>query len=65
MIFNFSNNAFETAESFSLCIFLFNNYFVFIAKEKPVYKQLALGWQIAKQLARLKPLSLSKNKNYR
>ena len=30
-----------------------------------VYKQLALRWQIAKQLSGLKPLSLSSNKNYR
>ena len=30
-----------------------------------VYKQLALGWQIAKQLSGLNPLSLSNNKNYR
>ena len=29
-----------------------------------VYKQLALKWQIAKQLSWLNPLSLSKNKNY-
>ena len=29
---------------------------------QPVYKQLALGWQIAKQLSELSPLSLSKNK---
>ena len=28
------------------------------------YKQLALAWQIAKQLSRLNPLSLSNNKNY-
>ena len=33
--------------------------------KQPVYKQLALGWQIAKQLSRLNPLSLSNNKNYR
>ena len=31
----------------------------------PVYKQLALEWQIAKQLPGLNPLSLSNNKNYR
>ena len=30
-----------------------------------VYKQLALGWQITKQLSGLNPLSLSNNKNYR
>ena len=33
--------------------------------EQPVYKQLALGWQITKQLSGLKLLSLSDNKNYR
>ena len=30
-----------------------------------VYKQLALGWQIGKQLSGVNPLSLSNNKNYR
>ena len=29
---------------------------------QPVYKQLALGWQIAKQLSGLNPLSLGNNK---
>ena len=33
--------------------------------KKPVYKQLALAWQIAKQLSGLNPLSLSNKKNYR
>ena len=33
--------------------------------KQPVYKQLALGWQIAKQLSGLKPLSQSTNKNCR
>ena len=37
---------------------------IFLYK-RPVYKQLALGWQIAKQLSGLIPLSLSNNKNYR
>ena len=32
--------------------------------KQPVNKQLALAWQIAKQLSGLKPLSLSNNKNY-
>ena len=32
--------------------------------KQPVYKQLALAWQIAKQLSGLNPLSLSNNKNY-
>ena len=32
--------------------------------EQPVYKQLALAWQITKQLSGLNPLSLSNNKNY-
>ena len=32
--------------------------------KQPVYKQLALACQIAKQLSGLKPLSLSNNKNY-
>ena len=29
------------------------------------YKQLVLGWQIAKQLSGLNPLLLNNNKNYR
>ena len=33
--------------------------------KQPVYKQLAFGWQIAKQLSGLDPISLSNNKNYR
>ena len=33
--------------------------------EQPAYKQLALGWQIAKQLSALNLFSLSNNKNYR
>ena len=37
--------------------------FIFFYKQ-PVYKQLALGWQIAKQLSGLNPLSLSNNKKY-
>ena len=36
----------------------------FIYKQ-PVYKQLSLGCQIAKQLSGLNPFSLSNNKNYR
>ena len=30
-----------------------------------LYKQLALGWKITKQLSLLNPFSLSTNKNYR
>ena len=37
-------------------------HLLFLYKQ-PVYKQLALGWQIVKQLSGLKPLSLSNNKN--
>ena len=33
--------------------------------KQPVYKQLALAWQIAKQLSGLNHLSLSNNKHYR
>ena len=32
--------------------------------KQPVYKQLALTWQIAKQLSGLNLLSLTNNKNY-
>ena len=32
--------------------------------KQPVYQQLALAWQTAKQLSWLNPLSLSSNKNY-
>ena len=41
----------------------FGNY-IFFCKQ-PVYKQLALGWLIAKQLSGLNPFSLRKNKNYK
>ena len=33
--------------------------------KQPVHKQLALEWQIAKQLLELNALSLSNNENYR
>ena len=33
--------------------------------KQPVCEQQALGWQIAKQLSGLNPLSLSNNKNCR
>ena len=33
--------------------------------KQPVYKQLALGWQITKQLSGLNPILLSNNQNYR
>ena len=33
--------------------------------QQPVFKQLALGWQIAKQLSGLNPFSLSNIKSYR
>ena len=32
--------------------------------KQPIFKQLALAWQIAKQLSGLNPFSLSNNKNY-
>ena len=31
----------------------------------PLYKKLALGWQIAKKFSGLNPFSLSNNRNYR
>ena len=37
-------------------------HFAFLYKQ-PIYKQLALAWQIAKELPGLNPLSLSNNKN--
>ena len=36
---------------------------LFFYKE-PVYNQLSLGWEIAKQLSELNPLLISNNKNY-
>ena len=36
------------------CTYFFN--------KQPVYKQLAFGWQIVKQLSVFNPLSLSNNK---
>ena len=41
-----------------------NTYFFSFYKQ-PIYKQLTLGWQIAKQLSGLNPLLLSNNKNYK
>ena len=38
-------------------------YTTFFYKQ-PVYRQLALGWETAKQLSGLSLLSLSNNKNY-
>ena len=37
----------------------------YLSYKQSVYKQLALGWQIAKQLSELNPFSLSNNKNCR
>ena len=42
----------------------FRHYTYFIYKQ-PVYKQLALGWKIVKQLSGLNPFSLSNSNNYR
>ena len=33
--------------------------------KEPIYKQLALEWQIAQELSGLNPLSLSNNEYYR
>ena len=38
---------------------------LFFIVNRLVYKQLALGWQIAKQLSGFNLFSLSNNKNYR
>ena len=40
-------------------------YTLIFFNKQPVYKQLALGWQIAKQLSGPHPFSLSKYENYR
>ena len=42
----------------------FDKYAQFFYKE-PVYKELALGWHIGKQLSGLNPLSLRNNKSCR
>ena len=39
--------------------------YTYFFNKQPGYKQLALKWQIAKQLWGLKSLSISNNKNYR
>ena len=41
-----------------------HNVLIFFYKQ-PIYKQLTLVWQIAKQLSGFNPLSPSNNKNYR
>ena len=33
--------------------------------KQPIFKQLAIGWEIFKQFSGLNPISLSNNKNYR
>ena len=49
-----AHTIYQTRKEYTLGIFISNQF-----------KQLALGWQIAKQLPGLNPLSLSNNKNYR
>ena len=49
--------------NFQFCSFICD-YTQFFYKQ-PVYKQLALTWQIPKQLSAISPLLLSNNKNYR
>ena len=39
--------------------------YTYLFHKQSVYKQLALGWQIAKKLSGLNLFSLSNNKNYR
>ena len=39
--------------------------YTYLFYKQSVYKQLALGWQNAKQLSGLNLFSLSSNKNYR
>ena len=39
--------------------------YTYFFNKQPGYKQLALKWQIAKQLSGLNPLSVSNNNNYR
>ena len=41
-----------------------NRIHLLFFNKQPVYKQLALGWQIAKQRSGLNALSISNNKNY-
>ena len=39
--------------------------YTYIFYKQPIYKPLALGWQIAKQLSGLSALSPKNNRNYR
>ena len=55
----FIRSVFETANS--NCDLVFHLFFY----KQTVCKKLALAWQIPMQLSGFKPLSLSKNKNYR
>ena len=52
-----------------LIVLLFSLYIIWKSEihlvffyNQPVYKQLALGWQIAKQLLGLNPISINNNK---
>ena len=58
LLFRFKG-AFQSETVFRMYIYIHFFY------KQPVYKQLVLGWQIAKQLSGLNPLSLSNNKNCR
>ena len=42
---------------------IFNERYIFY--KQLIYKQVALGWQIAKQLSGFNPLYISSNKNNR
>ena len=49
----------------SFCVKLNRKFNILFFSKQSVCKQLALGWEIAKQLSGLNPLLLSNNKNYR
>ena len=57
----------KNKHAWNYLIFIENNiisYRLSFFYKQPIYKQLALEYQIAKQLSGLNPLSLRTNKNY-
>ena len=65
----FSTSVSDASENVYLCFYFMISFgiciYILLYKETVYNKQLALGWQIAKQLSGLNLLSLSNNRNYR
>ena len=51
-------------KSMGFCFTLNRKFNILFFNEQPVCNQLTLGWQTAKKISGLNPLSVSNNKNY-